>query len=147
MLKWINRLIRGEMALGFYLSSLYWIVVLGWITSFAPTEEQKKECYEAAQKAGRKYEECKTFWEKTTSDPVAMFTLVLAFSTVGLWAATIGLYRAGERQLKLVKDNANQQSSDTQATIALARAEFLSTHRPRMRLKHAWFTDQTALAA
>jgi hypothetical protein len=37
-----------------------------------------------------------------------------------LWAATIGLYFAGERQLRL------------------ARAEFIATHRPKIRIKHIW---------
>jgi hypothetical protein len=37
--------------------------------------------------------------EKTTGDPIAMFNLILAFSTVGLWAATFFLYRAGEKQI------------------------------------------------
>jgi hypothetical protein len=54
------------------------------------------------------------FWERTTSDPVAFFTLVLAVSTIGLGLATICLYRAGNRQLNL------------------ARQEFIATHRPRV---------------
>src|SRR5215211_5224762 len=66
--------------------------VLGWQASFAPTEQQKNECYEAAKKSGHKTEESKTLWEKTTTDPVAFFTFVLSASTIGLWIATIGLF-------------------------------------------------------
>jgi len=95
----LKRLTNGEFALAVLVASLFWIAVLVWATSYAPTDPEKKACYQAAEKFGRSTEECKSFWEKTTSDPVAMFTLVLAFSTVGLWTATIGLYLAGERQL------------------------------------------------
>jgi hypothetical protein len=98
--------------------------IWGWTDSYALTDRQKQECYEAAQKSGQKSDECKTFWERTTSDPVAFFTLVLAFSTIGLWVVTIGLYLAGERQFRL------------------ARKEFLSTHRPRIRIKHVWLMNE-----
>ena len=88
---------RPEIALGFLIATVFWIVVLGWATSYSPSEQEKNSCYQAAEKAGRTHEECKTFWERTTSDPIATFTLVLAISTIGLWVATIGLYVAGER--------------------------------------------------
>ena len=100
----LKRLINGEIALGFLIATLFWIAVLGWATSYAPTEPEKEACYQTAKQAGSQTEECKTFWERTTSDPVAMFTLVLAFSTVGLWVATLALYIAGkshsERELR-----------------------------------------------
>src|SRR5262249_22617805 len=73
------------------------------------TEAQKNECYEAAKHAGHKSEECKSLWERTTTDPVALFTLVLALSTVGLWTATISLYRAGEKQRSLSERTAERQ--------------------------------------
>jgi hypothetical protein len=41
-------------------------------------------------------------------------------STIGLWLATLGLYVAGDRQFKLARD------------------EFISTHRPQIRIKHVW---------
>ena len=103
-------------------ATLFWISALGWLTSYAPTDPEKEACYQAAAKSGRSTDECKTFWEKATSDPVALFTLVLALSTLGLWGATIGLYRAGNRQFRLARD------------------EFVSSLRPEMRLKHIWFT-------
>src|SRR5262249_40026203 len=53
-----------------------------------PTEIEKQECREATKKAGHKTEECKSIWEKTTTDPVALFTFVLSLSTIGLWVAT-----------------------------------------------------------
>jgi hypothetical protein len=91
MKRWIN----GEIALGFLVASFLWIAAVGWLTSYNPTQPEKEACYQAAAKTGHETSECKSFWERTTSDPVALFTLVLAFSTVGLWVATISLYFAG----------------------------------------------------
>ena len=88
---------RPEIALGFLTATVFWIAVLGWATSYSPSQQEKNTCYQAAEKTGHGYEECKTFWERTTSDPIATFTLVLAISTIGLWVATLGLYIAGER--------------------------------------------------
>jgi hypothetical protein len=48
---------------------------------------------------------------------LTVFTGVLAFATVGLGIATVGLYAAGEKQ------------------FGLARDEFIATHRPRIVLK------------
>jgi hypothetical protein len=106
-----------EIVLGALLSSLLWTGIWGWTDSYAPTDRQRQECYDAAKVASRKTEECESLWERTTSDPVAFFTFVLSISTIGLWAVTVGLYFAGERQLKL------------------ARLEFISTHRPRLRIR------------
>jgi hypothetical protein len=54
------------------------------------------------------------------------FTGVLAFATIGLGIATLFLYEAANRANDLNLQN------------------FVSVHRPRMRLKHAWFVDQKA---
>jgi hypothetical protein len=95
MLKHLNKLIRGEVAVGFYLSTFFWVAALGWVTSYVPTDFEKQECQKAAQTNGGKIENCKTFWERTTSDPVAffafgtfVFTGVLAISTGFLWRST-----------------------------------------------------------
>jgi hypothetical protein len=69
---------------------------------------------------------------------VAAFTVVLAISTIGLWIATLQLWAAGERQLRLTRDNAAEQSRDMKASIELTRAEFISTHRPRLVLRQAF---------
>lgn len=112
---------RPEVALGFLVATLFWIAILGWATSYAPSNPEKEACFQAAAKSGRSQEDCKSFWEKTTSDPVATFTLVLAFSTVGLWVATIGLYVAGEKQFKLAKETADRQAGEIEAQIKIAR--------------------------
>jgi hypothetical protein len=90
-------LTNGEFALAVLATSLFWIAVLACGTSYTLTDRQKEACYQAAANGGHDIEKCKSFWEKTTSDPVAAFTLVLAISTIGLWVATLGLYIGGER--------------------------------------------------
>ena len=68
------------------------------------------------------------------------FTGVLAFATIGLGIATVGLYFTGEKQLKAVMRAGLRQSRDTKESIRLARDEFLSTHRPKIRIKHCVVT-------
>jgi hypothetical protein len=118
----LKRLTNGEFVLAMLVASLFWICVLAWAS--APTDAKKDACYRSAEKTGRSTVECKSFLERTTSDPIAMFTFVLAVSTVGLWLATISLYRAGEKQFRL------------------ARAEFLATHRPKIRIKNVWLRNE-----
>jgi hypothetical protein len=92
---WLWRHLNPEIVFGFLIATVFWIGILGWQAAYAPTEVEKQKCYEAAETAGHKSEECKTLWERTTSDPVAFFTLwlviftgVLAVSTIGLWFVT-----------------------------------------------------------
>ena len=97
------RKLNPEISIGFLVATIFWIGVLGWQASYAPTETERQKCHDVAHKS----EECKTLWEKTTTDPVAFFTLVLAISTIGLWGATIFLYRAGEKQIKVAQIGSN----------------------------------------
>jgi len=53
---------------------------------------------------------------------LAIFTAVLAISTIGLWFTAVW---SGRKQFR-----------QTQDSIALTRDEFLSTHRPKIRVKH-----------
>lgn len=74
-----------------------------------------------------------TLWQRTIDDPVAFFTFVLALLNVGLVGATIGLYRAGERQIR-----ATQSTADAAAAAAAAakdanqlnRDQFVAAQRP-----------------
>ena len=59
---------------------------------------------------------------------VAIFTLVFS-------GATILLYRAGGRQLKLVESTAVNQSRETREAIDLARKEFIASHRPKLHVR------------
>jgi hypothetical protein len=76
---------------------------LGWQASYAPTDSEKRQCEESATKTGHKAEDCKTLWERTTSDPVAFFTFWLVVFTGGLGISTILLWRAGVRQAELTQ--------------------------------------------
>jgi hypothetical protein len=107
----------SEIAVGFALASVLWIGVLGWQASYAPTDSEKRRCEETATKAGHKTEECKTLWQRTTSDPVAFFTFWLVVSTVGLGASTVLLWRAGEKQLRHARRSVAIQSRDMRASI------------------------------
>lgn len=99
MRRWIN----GEIALGALLATFFWIGVLGWQAAYAPTEVEKQECQAAATKAGHKTEDCKSLWEKTTTDPIAFFTFVLAISTISLWLVTWRSARAQIRHSRAVE--------------------------------------------
>jgi hypothetical protein len=107
-------------AFGFALASVFWVAVLGWQAAYAPSEVEKRQCEEAAHKSGFKSEECKTIWERTTTDPVAFFTFWLVVFTGGLGVSTVMLWRAGERQIELARETSASQSSETQASISEA---------------------------
>jgi hypothetical protein len=125
MLKYRN----AELALGALFGAALLAGVWGWHNSYTLTEKQKDECYEGAKKTGQKSDECKTFWERTTSDPIALFTLVLAVSTVGLWVATIFLYRAGEKQIAIAGQSADAAREAAEAAKIFA-GEIIAERRP-----------------
>lgn len=52
---------------------------------------------------------------------IALFTVILAISTIGLWKATNRLWLAGEKQMELIAANSSKQSRDMQASIAAQR--------------------------
>jgi hypothetical protein len=142
-------LLRAEIVLGFLIATVFWAGVLGWQAANAPTDAQKQKCYDAAEHSGHKAEECKSLWERTTSDPVAFFTFWLVVSTIGLGVSTVMLWRAGEKQFRHARRSAAIQSRDMQASIAVARdanelnlRNFESVHRPKIRIKHLWLADE-----
>jgi hypothetical protein len=60
-------------------------------------------------------------WERTNHENVsALATVLIAIFTLTLWRSTKRLWQASDNQLNL------------------ARTEFLSTHRPQIRIKHVW---------
>lgn len=97
------RALNPHIVLGFLIATVFWIGVLGWQASYVPPAGEKRQCEEIARKSGFKTEECKTLWERTTTDPVAFFTFWLVIFTGGLGASTIMLWRAGERQAELTQ--------------------------------------------
>jgi hypothetical protein len=89
----MRKSLNAEIAIGFLVASVFWIGVVAWQSSYSPNENEKHQCEESARKSGQKSEECKTIWERTTTDPVAFFTFWLVISTVGLWVATgVGIF-------------------------------------------------------
>jgi predicted heme/steroid binding protein len=114
----MGKVLNPQIALGFLLATVFWIGVLGWQASHAPTDSEKRQCEATAAKSGHKTEECKTLWERTTSDPVAFFTFWLVVSTVGLGVSTVLLWRAGEKQLRHARRSVAIQSRDMRASIA-----------------------------
>lgn len=99
----VNRFLNPEFALGFLMATVLAVGVLLWQTAHSHTEIEKQECYEAAKKAGHKTEECKSLWEKTTSDPVALFTFVLSISTIALVGSTIALWVATKDSARIAQ--------------------------------------------
>jgi hypothetical protein len=141
MFRRLLRLANPEIAFGFVIATVFWIGVLGWQAAYAPSEIEKRQCQEAAHKSGHKSEDCKTLWERTTSDPVAFFTFWLVISTVGLGASTVLLWYAGEKQLLHARRSIAIQSRDMRASIALAeeanklnRETFFASQRPWLTL-------------
>jgi len=64
----------------------------------------------------------------TTGNPVSLFTLVLAISTIGLWFSTRGLMRGGERQNAW----AARQTEIIFQQKELSRLQFFAAHRPQI---------------
>jgi hypothetical protein len=118
MFRGLLKLLNPEIGIGFLLASLFWIAVLGWQAAYTPPEIDKQKCYESAEKQGRKSEECKTMWERTTSDPVAFFTFWLVVFTGGLGVSTVMLWLAGEKQIEFLRESAASQGRDMQASIS-----------------------------
>jgi hypothetical protein len=117
MLRRLLRLLNAEIVIGFLIATVVWIGVLGWQAAYAPTEIEKQKCQETTEKESRKAEECKSIWEKTTTDPVAFFNLWLVIFTGGLTISTVMLWLAGEKQIEFLRESSEAQSRDMQASI------------------------------
>jgi hypothetical protein len=125
MLKdWRNLLLFGLAA--FFVLWMRW-----WASSGFPLEGQINETAEAA----KDHESYNIFFysawqigravDHWSALVTAIATAFIAGFTYTLWKATTGTLKA------------------TQDSIQLARDEFLSTHRPEMRLKHIWLTGES----
>ena len=121
--------LNPQIALGFLLATVLWIGVLGWQASYAPTDSEKRRCEEIATRSGGKAEDCKSLWDKTTTDPVAFFTLWLSISTIGLWIVT---WRASVSQARDMKDSiaAAEKSADIARDAMIAGEAFLRQADP-----------------
>lgn len=129
-----RRRLNPEIAIGFLIATVFWAAILGWQAAYAPTEMEKQKCYEVARHDGHKSEECKSFWEKATTDPVAFFTFWLVLSTIGLGVSTVLLWRAGEKQFRHARRSAITQARDMQASVEIARRSYISQHRTWLKV-------------
>jgi hypothetical protein len=122
--------------------------ILSWETRhWPPCFVYVDEGQEGSQQSDQ--QECATFhvslfklaiWgsrllENHTETITAIATVFIALFTLTLWRATNRMWESGERQLNLTGSVAERQARQTQASIELARAEFVSAHRPRIILR------------
>jgi hypothetical protein len=111
-----------EIALGFLLASLFRIAVLGWQSSYSLTDGEKQQCYDDAKKSEHKSEECKWFWERTASDPVAFFTFTLTVVTLALGAISIRQFHYLKRSDATARIAAEAARNSANALISAERA-------------------------
>jgi hypothetical protein len=97
-------------------------VYVGANSFTAPVPQADQDnCYTAAAQTGQKEPNCpmsETVWERGLRDPVAFYTLCLTWFTGVL--AVLGIF----------------QGFLTLQQINLSRDEFISSHRPKLRLRH-----------
>ncbi|SRR6266508_1322615 len=104
---------------------------------FGPEHSQGPKIANAQEHAAdsrTQTEQNKSFWQRTTDDPVALYTLVLSVFTGLLVVVTGGLIWIGWRQVRLTKDIAERQARDTeiiQRAYISAEPGGLTPHRDR----------------
>jgi hypothetical protein len=67
--------------------------------------------------------------ERHDKSIVALFTVILAVSTIGLWFAVVRLWDAGQRQLKLIRHIADEQSTNMKASISVAERSAIAAQQ------------------
>ena len=108
------------------ISSLMTCHPIGANTDGASNAQQNQECTALAGPILTSLIASVDFLDNHGEAVTGVFTIVLAVFTGRLWYSTEKLW------------------SVTNQSVELARNEFLSSHRPQMRLKHMWLTDDTA---
>lgn len=93
------------------------------------------------------------FVDKHGDFAVAVFTAVLALFTFRLYTATAGLkestdklWKAGEDQMKLIASNADQQSRDMNASIAVARQAMTWNRRAWLPIDKVYVIPKTLVS-
>ncbi len=81
------------------------------------------------------------FLEKHNALISAIATVFIGCFTYTLKKSSDKLWKSSERQRRLMRAVSLKQDLRTQESIRLARDEFLSTHRPKVRIKHLWLTE------
>lgn len=110
------------------------LVLLGFVAALrvsppvpAPQHTEQTTGQEKANQGKQGWEWFTDFALRVVSDPVAFFTLWIALFTAVLAWSTIKLWKAGERQISIAKDSADaaKSSADTarDALVKLQRAQ------------------------
>jgi hypothetical protein len=110
----------------FVYAGLFAVSVYGISFSQHPSPQNYSEKGQDCAKTKPNREAAKIGTEESIAEYtwwLAVLTGLLAIATIGMGGATIGLYVSGDRQLKLARD------------------EFNSTHRPKIRIKHLFITN------
>ncbi len=112
---------------GAYAGVVYWLAFIGLLiwalhhdlsVSAVPSSQAPHESSgsAAAKNENPQSHAPETFWQRATNDPMAIFTLalvgftgVLAVSTIGLWLATLRLWRSSDRHVAHAEDTAERQ--------------------------------------
>jgi hypothetical protein len=97
-----------------------------WGILYVPPQQNALQNQQPSNVASQR-EQKEVFWENA-SDPVALFTGVLAVSTIGLWIVTW-------RMMSATRDSVNLAREEYISTRESTRQEFTSTHRPRLRVR------------
>ena len=107
--------------------------VLGTL-HYAPVDQCHAECgQQSATGEDAENKERIGFWKRTFEDPVSFYTLVLAgftgilgLGTLGLWYVTL------------------QAARSTRDAVELGREEFVSSHRPHLRVRNVVVHKQSS---
>ena len=76
--------------------------------------------YQSARTASTQQQQSETFWQKPMSDPVALFTGILAVATIGLWIYTALLWKITFNLSKEAKASGDAQAAKMQESISEA---------------------------
>src|SRR5262249_9714276 len=90
------------------------LVVMSLLAAEQAQGLQIANAQERPENSAPKTEPHKSFWQRTTDDPIALYTLVLSVFTGFLVVVTGGLIRVGSRQVGLTKEIADRQTRDTE---------------------------------
>ncbi len=107
------------------------LIVIGAMSLRTPVPtERYQQCLYAARELNAKHAECKTdetLWEKSIIDPVTYYTFWLTIFTGALASVGVAQWFLISKQINLSRD------------------EFISTHRPRLKIKRVFLSETHAI--
>jgi hypothetical protein len=115
------------------LAALFGLSIYG-VASSSPSPQNKPTIETAKQEPEKdtpKEHPAETFWERTTSDPLDLYTLLLAVFT----AALVGVSAIQITFLLRADKTARMSAEAARDGVKVARDEFNVTHRPKLRVR------------